>query len=327
MRATSLLLAIVIASICTAQPIDTPQVKTLTDLRIVKTVARPPAGTSPALFNVIVTNVGLTDSGPFTLTDILTPPAHFDAVQPGPPWLCDFLPPGGQPNYLVCTHPGPLGIGNSVSMQVAVRTSDQGPFENCAAVMCAGDPNEENNEDCACTDFKGCQNLTIDISTGTSSGAPLALGAQDGEWVSANGTLTSPTKVVSVGQWLTPPSPSRWISTVAATSANTTYTYQFDFTLGPEWTGRNCNLTFSYAADNTATFQFDNNTVATLATDTDTNWKSLHGPLSLAVGPGSHQLRAVVTNTTGGEGFNGNPTGLLISGSVVCACGGTNVTP
>jgi hypothetical protein len=315
MRVSTFAVLLLTAGAVAAQPIQSQQ-HTRPDLRIVKSVATAPQGANPAVFDIVVTNVGTTGSGPFTVTDVLTPPAFFDPsnLPAQTPWVCATFPTVN-PTYLTCTHPGPLAIGNSAVLQVQVQSPNPGEFENCASVSCDGDPNEENNEDCACTDFKPCEPLSIDISTGSENGGQLTAGTPDPDWtvtVGSNPPTAATTTTLSA--WASSP-PAQWISAANPPSATaSSYIYTFDFTLGHEMVGRICSLDFQYAADNNVSITLDSIPVASLTGSASSNFTTLHSHSSPFTGSfGPHTLQATVGDT-------GGYTGLLIEGTLRCTC-------
>ena len=323
MRASAFIVLLCAAGAAAAQPIES-QHHTRPDLRIVKSVATPPQGANPAVFDLVVTNAGTTGSGPFTVTDVLTPPAFFDTsnLAAQTPWVCATFP-AVQPTYLTCTHPGPLAVGNSVILKVQVRSPQLGEFENCASVSCDGDPNEDNNEDCACTDFKPCNPVRIDISTGSDNGVQFSLGTPDPEWTVTYGT-TGPVAATttnlnpgwvqaSVSQWIGPRNPPTSITGI------TSYVYTFNFVLGHDMVGRACSLDFGYAADNDVTLTLDGTQIDQLTGGS--NFGSFHPrsvPFTGSFGP--HALQAAVTDA-------GSYTGFLLQGTLRCTCANANVNP
>ena len=328
MRLSAIAVLLLASAVAMAQPVDS-QHHTRPDLRIVKTVASAPQGTAPAVFDVVVTNTGTTGSGPFTVTDVLTPPAFFDPSNlPGQtPWVCNTFP-AVNPTYLTCTHPGPLAVGNSVILQVQVQSPNPGELVNCASVSCDGDPNEENNEDCACTDFKPCHPVTIDISTGSEDGGALAPGTPDPDWqlVSAPPPVGAPKPAVTTTRdiaWVPAPPTSEWISggNPPSYDAGTPYVYRFDFALGHDMTGRRCFIDFRYAADNNLVLTLDGAPVVTLPGFVPSNFTTLHTHSGTFVGSfGTHTLEAVVDNDFG-------PSGLLIDGTIRCTCQPATTAP
>lgn len=322
MRVSAFVVLALTAVASAAQPIDS-QHHTRPDLRIVKTVATPPQGASPAVFDLVVTNAGTSTSGPFTVTDVLTPPAFFDTSNLGTqaPWVCTSFP-AVSPTYLTCTHPGPLAAGNSAILQVQVQSPAPGELENCASVSCDGDPNEENNEDCACTDFKPCNPVSIDISTGADDGVKFPDGTPDPAWtVAFGGNAPVAATTTSLSAWTTA-SNAQWIGAQDPPDeivGITSYDYTFDFVLGHDMAGRNCFLSFGYAADNDVTITLDSTQIAQLTGGTSANFGSLHpASFSFTGSSGPHTLKATVSD-------DGAYTGFLLQGRLTCEC--TNPHP
>lgn len=324
MRVPAILVLLVTAIAATGQPIES-QHHTRPDLRIVKTVATAPQGASPAVFDIVVTNGGTSTAGPFTVTDVLTPPAFFDTSNLGAqaPWVCTAFPVVS-PNYLACTHPGPLAVGNSVILQVQVQSPVPGEFQNCASVSCDGDPNEENNEDCACTDFKPCNPVSIDISTGVDDGVKLPNGTPDPDWTVTYGTVgTVAATTTSLSAW-TPAPNAQWIGALDPPDeipGITSYVYTFNFVLGQDMVGRACFLNFDYAADNDVTITLDSTQIAQLTGGTSNNFAVLHpGSAAFTGSFGQHTLQATVVD-------HGAYTGFLLQGTLRCTCENATVHP
>jgi uncharacterized repeat protein (TIGR01451 family) len=292
-----------------------------TDLRLRKVVTTPQLGAAPAKFDLVVTNVGTADSGPITLTDTLPPGLWYDTTAATPsPWLCTYLPAGSQPNYVVCTHPGPLAIGNSVVLPLAVQSNATGSFENCAVVTCDGDPNPENNEDCACTNFKQCDaGVDIDISSGVSNGQALAAGSADGDWQVATlpgGTPAASIVVPKYHSGFADAPPAQWLSLTNPQSEDEgEFAYTYAFALPPELTGQTCSLALQYAADNYATVSLDGSAISSIPNnDSSSNFTATtSASTSFTATAVAHALQIIVGNT-------GGPTSLLVNGTIHCSC-------
>jgi Domain of unknown function DUF11 len=311
---------IALASMCVAPLLQAAQA----DLVITKRVKTQPSGVFPADFDVVVTNYGPDAAGAVTITDTLAPGAFFDIflfVNPPPaPWVCTFTP-SGQPTSVSCTHPGPIPVGTSVSLPVSV-VAGKGRYENCAQVMHAvgsnSDPDATNDRDCACTDFKACRDISVDLSTGTRGSQQMTVGDSDDDWVvvatpqGPAGNL--PAKVVGkTHAGFVDALPANWIS---ATNPHATpfgdYIYDLNFTLGNE-RYLTCIVGLEYASDNDVQFLLDGQLIAQTVNADTSAFTQLHSKLVFGPSAGPHTLRAHVNN-------EGGPTSLLVHGSLFCSC-------
>lgn len=294
------------------------------DLGIIKRLVTPQSGIYAAEYEVSVTNYGPDPAGSITVTD--TPDANltFDIdffINPAPaPWVCTFS--GGPPATSVsCTHPGPLAVGNTLTLRVGIVTlqGQFGRYENCASVALGGgdsDPEPANNHDCACADFKECHSIVIDISTGAIGDQQLAIGAADDDWrvvatpqgpANAAATVVGPTHAGFVNA-----PPANWISSANPSPSSVgDHVFELKYDTGRE-RFTDCGINMDYASDNAVTFTIDGQPLAqNLATD-HTAFTTLHGR-TWYVPSGAHTLRARVRN-------DGGPTSLLVNGKIFCAC-------
>lgn len=319
MTSRAVLIALAILSVATQLSAGS------TDLGIAKRLITTPSGIFPAEYEIAVTNYGPDPAGPFTVTDSLPANLSFDIdfiINPAPaPWVCTFT--GGPPATSVsCTYPGPLANGNTITFQIAIVVLGQqfGRYDNCASVSLAGgntDPDATNNQDCACTDYKLCRNVTIDISTGTSGNQSLPVGASDDDWVVVSTPTTSssstPAKVVGkYHQGFVDALPANWIASNNPHPADVgDYVFEFRYSTGRQ-RFTDCVINMDYASDNAVVFTLDGQPLAqNLATD-HTAFTMLHGRTRY-VPSGTHTLRARVRN-------DGGPTSLLVKGQIFCAC-------
>jgi hypothetical protein len=174
-------------------------------------------------------------------------------------------------------------------------------------------------EGCCLT--KRCVDKTLDVSTGSNNGTAIPIGATDSEWtvLPPGGPAVQAVAINPVSSWVPAPPGTRWISSSPTASALGQYVYKFAFNLGTEFPDRKCRLSLQYAVDNNMTMQLDSSppfaSTATLPNPAS-HFNALHAA-STQINPsiGPHVLTVNVTNTSG-------PTGLLISGKIVCTCKG-----
>lgn len=312
-------LILFLAAVLTAAPCLAAQA----DLGIVKRLVTAPSGVFAAQYEISVTNYGPDAVGPIFVTDTPGPNLAFDIdfiINGAPsPWVCTF--DGPPATTVTCIHPGPLAVGNTVTMPIGIAALSLGRHENCASVSLGKvgntDPDVSNNTDCACTDFKACRDVAIDISTGTAGSVQLNPGASDPDWVVVSTpTATAPnTPAIVVGEYqshFVDAPPANWISSAfpqPQTSGD--YVYELKYSTGSE-RYLNCIINMDYASDNGVTFTVDGYPLAqNLATD-HTAFTMLH-PRTWFIPSGTHTIRARVKN-------NGGPTSLLVKGSIFCSC-------
>lgn len=302
------------------------------DLRLTKTLTRPPTGGQPAQFSIVVTNLGpQTYPGPIVVSDTIS--AGTVSAAPGQPqWTCS--PSSGL--TIVCTRTGALSPGNSVVLLVDAQ-SKAGDRQNCATVRFhAGDPSDVNNRDCTCVEFQPCRDVTIDVTTGRHNGAAQAVGSTDGDWsvtvppgaTEQSGLAQVPTRT---NPWFNPGSSNAaWISAKPNPPTNSpamtpgNYTYSFGFATGPEWTGRKCTLRFQYAADNTVSFQMNGASVTSLNNGSAFNVLQPAFTYTFTPLAGANTFTAVVRNNPTSAG-TGTRTALLVIGTINCKCPDTPI--
>jgi len=302
------------------------------DLRLVKTLVRPPSGATPALFDLVVTNYGPnTAAGPITIDDQVPQPATLDTSGVPAPWNCV----GNNTSHATCVHPGPLTVGNSLTITLGLQSNgEDGSISNCAYMYSpAFDPDLSNNNDCACVDFKLCRDVTIDVSTGVVDTNPLAFGATDPRWVVTKtpGGSTPPAVVVAEPNFVALP-PAQWITADTSTDAAAgEYIYDFSFTLGHEFDGRvPCQVNVQYAVDNEAAFFLDNASTAftmtpgfTTLPGNTSSFTTVHTGLGSLPGSfGKHVLHLHVINGGGSNSRQApaGPTSVIVRGSISCSC-------
>jgi hypothetical protein len=172
-----------------------------------------------------------------------------------------------------------------------------------------------------------CVDTTTDVSTGSNNGAAIAIGATDSHWtVQPPGGNVAQAVAIPRGaiSWVVPLAGTQWISSSPTAGPAGLYVYKFNFDLGKEWPGRNCRLSLRYAVDNDMTMQLDGAppfaSTAGLA-NPFTHFNTLNpAGTQVSSSTGPHVLTVNVTNTSG-------PTGLLISGKIVCTCKGNGPVP
>jgi hypothetical protein len=181
------------------------------------------------------------------------------------------------------------------------------------------DPNDANQRDCTCLDFKRCYDTTIDVSTGVKDGATIPIGANDSHWLVTppGGTTAQAVAITKVSSWVTPPPPSQWLGSTQTPSAVGDFIYDFKFDLGQEWPSRNCRLSLQYAVDNDVNLKIDSGLpfASTNLSHSTTNFSTLHSAGVQLPSTGVHHLVATVHNFEG-------PAGLLVVGKIVCSCKG-----
>jgi hypothetical protein len=237
------------------------------------------------------------------------------------PWVCTFTG-GPPPTSVSCTYTAPLAKGNTAAFPIGIVVLGQhfGRYENCASVALAGsntDPDATNNQDCACTDYKLCRDVSIDISTGTSGNQTLPVGASDDDWVVVSTptapSISAPARVVGkYHQGFVDALPANWIASANPHPTDVgDYVYQFKYSTGSQ-RFTDCVINMDYASDNAVVFTLDGQPLAqNLATD-QTAFTTLHGR-TWYVPSGTHTLRARVRN-------DGGPTSLLVKGQIFCGC-------
>jgi hypothetical protein len=172
-----------------------------------------------------------------------------------------------------------------------------------------------------CCLSRQCVDTTTDISTGSNNGTAIAIGATDTHWtVQPPGGSAASAVAIQRGSiaWVQPLAGTQWINSAANPAATGLYVYKFNFDLGKEWPDRTCRLSLQYAVDNDLTMQLDGGPAfaSTAAlTVASSHFTALHAAATPVPATGPHVLTVNVTNASG-------PTGLLISGKVVCSCKG-----
>jgi len=168
-----------------------------------------------------------------------------------------------------------------------------------------------------CCLTKRCTDTVIDVSTGSANGTAIPTGTMDARWtVKAPGSSPVAQAVAinrSSTSWVAPPLTAQWINSTQPSMVGL-YVYKFSFDLGKEFPERDCKLTVQYTADNDVKLQMDGNPA--FATSSPPNSFNIFHTGSTSVSPavGTHVLTANVSNLSG-------PTGLLLTGKVVCTCG------
>ncbi|MEA2338175.1 MAG: hypothetical protein QOE82_2182 [Thermoanaerobaculia bacterium] len=307
-----------VASSSTAAPVPLDRPITLpvfADLQIVKSVGVVPHGGSTGTFVVVVTNHGPGQAAaPIVINDTLTGPATIIAPAPAG---CAGIPG----TSITCTLNSPLNAGQSVTLTFTTsgNPATGGMAQNCATVRSATkDNNDSNNRDCSCMDFKRCFDTTIDVSTGANNGAAIPIGANDPHWsVKPPGGNNAPAVAINRQStaWVAAPAGAQWISSSANATTAGQYVYTFNFNLGSDWPNRDCRLDLNWAADNDLILKLDNPQIAaSSAIHSFTSFNALHHVVAAVIPPtGAHTITAIVNNAEG-------PTGLLISGKVICSC-------
>ncbi|SIR77417.1 DUF11 domain-containing protein [Natronorubrum thiooxidans] len=166
-----------------------------------------------------------------------------------------------------------------------------------------------------------CDDLTIDLCTGTTNGTPDAFGTTDPDWrvaSSPDGTTGQAVSIEPVSQWVTLPT-ANWIDPYgtggwpAPSDPLGDYVYEIDFEIADSWTDEQCELRINqWSVDDDATIELEGPSGTTTLAQ-DSGHTTLKGPVSQPVGPGQYTLRATVYN-------NMTITGLLIDAAVVCDC-------
>ncbi|HLF00427.1 MAG TPA: hypothetical protein VI547_00480, partial [Anaerolineales bacterium] len=104
---------------------------------------------TPGIFTLAVTNIGTgPTTGTITLIDTL--PAELDYVSAtGAGWTCNLTTAGPPNDVVTCTHPGPLAVGVTLSVDLTVDplTDVGSPFINDVSVSTPGESNTANNTD------------------------------------------------------------------------------------------------------------------------------------------------------------------------------------
>ncbi len=296
-------------------PINLPQ---LADLQIVKSVGVVPHGGSGGTFVIVVTNNGPGQAaGPIVINDTMTGPATI--VGPAPTgFVCTGIPG----TAVTCTSAGSLNAGQSLTLtfNTSANPGASGMAQNCATVRSnSKDNNDSNNRDCTCMDFKKCFGTTIDISTGSNNGNAIPIGANDSHWnvvPPSGGSAPAIAIVQQATTWIPAPAGTQWISSSATATDVGTYAYTLNFNLGNDWPNRNCTLSLQWAADNDLVLKLGSTQIATSISSSSFNsFNTLHN-VTVPVTPstGLHTITANVFNS-------GGPTGLLVSGKVICSCG------
>jgi hypothetical protein len=293
------------------------------DLGIIKRLVVAPSGVFAAEYEISVTNYGPDATGAVTVTDTPGSGMGFSIEflsNPAPaPWVCTFNSQTS-PTSVACTHPGPIAVGNSVSLPISFLALTAGRYENCAQVAHAGsvtDPDTSNNGDCACADFKPCRDITIDVSTGTHNGQMLGIGTNDDDWTVVSTPLgnaaNAPAKVVGPfhGGFVTSP-PANWISASNPQSTDVgDYRYRLRYSTSSQ-RFLTCIISIDYASDNEVFFDIDGNPIAQNVASDQTAFTTMHNRTWFAP-EGTHTLNARVHN-------DGGPTSLFVHGVVFCSC-------
>lgn len=311
---------IMVLAICA---LAVPLCAATSDLEIIKRVTRPGFGVFPVVYDISVTNYGPDAAGAIAVTDTLTPGTYFDIdFQIGPPpapWVCTFTPVSEPATSVTCEHPGPLAVGATVSLPVALWVPD-GLSENCAAVrsLAGSDPAAANNTSCTCTTKPECRDISIDISTGTRNGQMLNPGDSDDDWVvistpSGSG-VNAPAKVVGkYHSGFVSADPANWISAANPQPQDQgDYAYELKFSLGGK-RYLDCGLSMDYASDNDITFFLDGAPLAQTVNAGSSAFTKLRPRRRNVFPAGQHTLRAQVHNS-------GGPTSLIVKGTFFCTC-------
>ncbi len=295
-------------------PINLPQ---LADLQIVKSVGIVPHGGSGGTFVIVVTNNARGQAvGPIVINDTMTGPATI--VGPAPAgFVCSGIPG----TAVTCTSAGSLNAGQSLTLTFNTNANPgaSGMAQNCATVRSTSkDNNDSNNRDCTCMDFKKCFATTIDISTGSNNGNAIPIGANDSHWnvvPPSGGSIPAIAIVQQATSWIPAPAGTQWVSSSATATATGTYAYTLNFNLGNDWPNRHCTLALQWAADNDLVLNLGSNQIASsISSNSFNSFNTLHSVPAFAIpSTGLQTITANVTNS-------GGPTGLLISGKVVCSC-------
>lgn len=166
-----------------------------------------------------------------------------------------------------------------------------------------------------------CDDLTIDLSTGTTNGTPDSFGTTDPDWrvvSSPDGTTGQAVSIEPVSQWVTL-STANWIDAhgtggwPAPTDPIGDYVYEIDFEIPDSWSDDQCELRIhQWSVDDDATIDLAGPS-GTVTIAQDSGHTTLKGPVTQPVGPGQYTLRATVAN-------NQTVSGLLLDADVVCDC-------
>lgn len=166
-----------------------------------------------------------------------------------------------------------------------------------------------------------CEDLTTDLSTGTTNGTPDAFGTADPDWQvvsSPDGTTGQAVSIEPVSQWVTL-STANWIDPYgtggwpAPSDPVGDYVYEIEFEVPDSWNDEQCELRINrWSVDDQATIELDGPS-GTVPLDQGSGHATLKGPVSQAVGPGQYTLRAAVHNDY-------TITGLLVDAELICEC-------
>ena len=202
---------------------------------------------------------------------------------------------------------GPMSNGRRISRRRVLQTLGVG-----SAVGMAG---------CIGGGTGGCQDFSIDLSTGTTDGTPDSFGTDDPDWrvVSApDGTTGQAVSIEPVSQWVTL-STANWVDPYgtggwpAPADPLGAYVYEIDFEVGETWSEERCELRIhQWSVDDDATLELDGPS-GTVTLDQDSGHTSLKGPVYQSLAPGQYTLRARVNNSM-------TITGLLVEADVLCEC-------
>ncbi len=183
-----------------------------------------------------------------------------------------------------------------------------------AVAGCIGGGNGGNGNSCD-------DDLTIDLSTGTTNGTPDSFGTPDPDWrvvSSPDGTTGPAVSIEPVSQWVTLTT-ANWIDAhgtggwPAPSDPIGDYVYEIDFEISDDWNDDQCELRIhQWSVDDDATIELEGPSGTTTLVQ-DSGHTTLKGPETQSVGPGQYTLRAIVTNTM-------TITGLLIDAEVFCDC-------
>ena len=190
-----------------------------------------------------------------------------------------------------------------------------------ALAGCLGGGGDDGGNDDGGTGGDDCEDLSLDLSTGTTDGTPDAFGTTDTEWQvtgSPDFTTGQAVSIEPVSQWATVPT-ANWIDPYgtggwpAPSDPLGNYVYEVDFEVPDTWGDDQCELRISqWAVDDDATFELDGPSGTTTLAQ-GSGHQTLKGPVSQPVGPGQYTLRVLVSN-------NQTITGLLVDAELVCRC-------